>query len=83
MQLPQQPKKTSQQSPFTHHQRSVKFSDNVSWQNKIGLYQFDNYLSQGKIDVTTVNNSCFMPYSRYLVNLHLSARQQHSDTLST
>jgi len=54
-----------QQNPFAHHQRSVKDSDDVSWQDKIGLYRFDNYLSQVIINVTTVNNSCFLPYSRY------------------
>ena len=32
-------------------------SDDVSWQVKIGLHQFDNYLSQVKINVKTVNNS--------------------------
>jgi len=59
-QLPQQTKKTVQQNPFTHHQRSVKVSDDVRWQDKIGLRQFDNYLSQVKINVTTVNNKLFL-----------------------
>jgi len=68
MQLPQQIKKTLLQNPFAHHQCSVKVSDDVSWQDRIGLHQFDNYLSQCKINVTTVNNSCFLPYSRYLAS---------------
>jgi len=70
MQLPQQTKKTSQQNPFAHHQCSAKVSDDVSWQEKIGLHQFNNYLSHVKINVglTTVNNSCFLPYSRYLAS---------------
>jgi len=56
---------TTKKKDFTaHHQRSVKVSDDISWQDKIGLHQFDNYLSQVKISVTTVNNSCFVPYSR-------------------
>jgi len=46
-------KNTSQQNPFAHHQRSVTVSDDVSWQVKIGLHQFDNCLSQVKTDVTT------------------------------
>jgi len=45
MQLPQQTKKTLQQNPFAHHQRSVKVSDDVSWHEKISLHQFDNYVS--------------------------------------
>ena len=61
MQLPQQTKKTSQQNPFEHRQRSLKVSDDVSWQDKIGLHQFGNSLSQVKINATTVNNSCFLP----------------------
>jgi len=56
-QLPQQRRKTPQQNPFTHYQRSVTVSDDVSWQVKIGLHQFDNYLSQIEINVKTVNNS--------------------------
>jgi len=80
MQLPQQTKKTLQQNPFAHHQRSVTVSDDVSKQDKIGLHQFDNYLSQVKINVTTVN-SCFLPYSRYLSSFHLSVGQC-PDTLS-
>jgi len=53
-------KKTSQQNPFAHHQRSVKVSDDVSWQDKIGLHQFDN-LRQVKLmwqQLTTAVNSC-------------------------
>jgi len=42
MQLLQQTRKTSQQNPFAHHERSVKVSDDVSWQDKIGSNQFDN-----------------------------------------
>jgi len=57
MQLLQQRRKTPQQNPFAHHERSVTVSDNFSWQVKIGLHQFDNYLSQVKINVKTVNNS--------------------------
>jgi len=56
MQLPQQTKKTLQQNPFAHHQRSVKVSDDVSRQDKIGLHHFDNYLSRVKINVAKVNN---------------------------
>jgi len=51
MQLSQQRRKTPQQNPFTHHQHSVTVSDDVNWQVKIGLHQFDNYLSQVKINV--------------------------------
>ena len=51
MQLPQQRRKTPQQNPFAHHQRSITVSDDVSWQVKIGLHQCDNYLSQVKISV--------------------------------
>jgi len=41
--LPQQTKKKLRSKIlFAHHQRSVKVSDDVSWQNKIGLHQFDN-----------------------------------------
>jgi len=50
-------KKTSQQNPFANHQRSVKVSDDVSWQDKIGLHQCDNYLGQVKINVTTVSKA--------------------------
>jgi len=53
-QLSQQKRKTPQQNPFAHHQHSVTVYDDVSWQVKIGLHQFDNYLSQVKINV---NNS--------------------------
>jgi len=53
-QLPQQTRKTSQQNPFAHHQRSVTVSDDISWQDNIGLHQFDNYyLSEIKINVTS------------------------------
>jgi len=38
------------------------------WQVKIGLHQFDNCLSQVIIDLATVNNSCFLPYSRSLAS---------------
>ena len=41
----------------SRNQHSVTVSDVVSWQVKIGLHQFDNYLSQVKINVKTVNNS--------------------------
>jgi len=50
-QLPQQRRKTPHQNAFAHHQRSVTVSVDVSWQVKIGLRQFDNYLSQVKINV--------------------------------
>jgi len=39
-------------------------------QVKIGLHQFDNYLSQVKINVKTVNNSHTQDIWRFL---HLSA----------
>ena len=39
-QLPQQ-KKTLQQNLLAHYQCSVKVSADVSWQEKIGLHQFD------------------------------------------
>jgi len=51
MQLLQQTRKSSQQNPFAHHERSVKVSDDVSWQDKIGSNQFDNYLSQDRQQV--------------------------------
>jgi len=73
--LAQQTKKTSQQNPFAHHHHSVKVSDDVSWQDKIGLHQFDNYLSQVKINITTVNNSCFLHTQDIWQVLHLSAGQ--------
>jgi len=50
-QLSQQRRKTSQQNPFAHHQHSVTVSDDVRMQVKIGLHQFDVYLSQVKINV--------------------------------
>jgi len=56
-QLPQQRRETPPQNPFAHQQRSVTVSDDVSWQVKIGLCQFDNYLSQVKINVKTANIS--------------------------
>jgi len=74
-------KKASQQNPLTHHQRSVKVSDDVSWQDKISLHQFDNYLSQVKINVTAVNNSCVFHTEDIWRVLHLSAGQC-PDTLS-
>jgi len=58
MQLLQRRRKTPQQNPYAHHQHS----DDVSWQVKIGLHQFDNYLSQVKINVKTrylAISSCF------------------------
>jgi len=45
--MPKQRRKT----PFAHHQRSVTVSDDVRMQVKIGLHQFDIYLSQAKINV--------------------------------
>jgi len=54
MQLLQQRRKTPQQNPFAHHQHSVTVSDDVGWKVKIGLHQFDNYLSQVKINVTAI-----------------------------
>jgi len=48
---PQRRKTPSEQNPFAHHQRSVTVSGDVNWQVKIGLHQFDNYLSQVKISV--------------------------------
>ena len=56
-QLPPQTRKTPQQHPYAHRQRSVTVSNNFSWRVKIGLHQFDNYLSQIEINVKTVNNS--------------------------
>jgi len=67
-QLPQQTKKTSQQNRFVLYQRSVTICDDVSWQVKIGLHQFDSNLSQVKSKVTTVYNSCFLPDSRSLAS---------------
>jgi len=66
MQLPQQRRKAPQQNPFAHHQYSVTVSDDVSWQVKICLPQFDNYLSQVKIIVETVNNSHTQDIWRFL-----------------
>ena len=37
-------------------------SDDVSWQVKTGLHQFDNNLSQVKINVKTVNNNNHTQY---------------------
>jgi len=42
-------------------------ADGVRWQVKTGLHQFDNCLSQVKINETIVNNSCFFPDWRSLV----------------
>jgi len=72
MQLPQQRRKTQQQNPFAHHQHPVTVSDDISWQVKIGLHQFDNYLSQVKINVKTVNISHTQNIWRVL---RLSAKQ--------
>ena len=36
--------------------------------SEIGLHLLDNCLSQVKIEVTTVNKSCFLPYSRSLAS---------------
>ena len=71
-QLPQQRRKTSQQNPFTHHQHSVTVTDDVRMQVKIGLHQFDIYVSQVKINVKTVSNSHTQDIWRFL---HLSAGQ--------
>jgi len=54
-------KNALQQNPFAYHRLSVTVFDGFSWQVKIGLHQFDSCLRQVKIDVTTVNNSCFLP----------------------
>jgi len=67
-------KKASQQNHFAN-QRSVKVSDDASWQVKIGLHQFDNCLSQVKADVTTITNSCFCHTQDVSRVLHLSAGQ--------
>jgi len=58
-------KKASQQNPFLCmiidvQTQSVTYG--VGWQVKIGQHQLDNYLSQVKINLTTVNSSCFLPY---------------------
>jgi len=67
--MPQQRRKT----PFAHHhQHSVTVSDDVRMQVKIGLHQFDIYLSQAKINVETVNNSHTQDIWRFL---YLSAGQ--------
>jgi len=66
MQLPQQRRKTPQQNPFAHYQHSVTVADDVSWQVKIGLHQFDNYLSQVKINIKPVNNSNAQDISQLL-----------------
>jgi len=51
---------------------SVTVSDDVRMQVRIGLHEFDIYLSQVKINVKTVNNS----HTQYIWQfLHLSARQ--------
>jgi len=55
-------------------------SDDVSWQDKIGLHQFDNYLSQVQINIATVNNSCFLRCARYLASSS-SFSWQCQDTL--
>jgi len=70
--LAQQRTKTPQQNPCAHHQHSVTVADDVSWQVKIGLHQFDNYLSQVKINVKPVNNSHAQDIWQFL---HLSAVQ--------
>ena len=71
MQLSQQRRKTPQQNPFAHHQHSATAADDVSWQVKIDLHQFDNYLSQVKINIKPVNNSHAQDISQF----HLSAGQ--------
>jgi len=81
-QLPQQTKKTAQQNSFAHYRRSVKVSDDVSWQDKIGLHQFDNYPSQVKINVKTANNSCFLPYLRHLASYSLFSRTVPRHTIT-
>jgi len=58
-------KNASQQNPFAYHRLLVTVFDGVSWQVRIGLHQFDSCLSQVKIDVTTINNSCFFAISVY------------------
>jgi len=73
MHLPQQTKKTSQQNSFTHYQRLMMSVGKT----KIGLHQFNNYLSQVKIIVTTQQlttaDSC---HTRDIWRvLHLSAGQ--------
>ena len=56
----------------TYHQHSVTVSDDVRMQVKIGLHQFDTYLSQVKINVKTVINSHTQDIWWFL---HLSAGQ--------
>jgi len=63
-------KNTPQQNPFARHQRSVTVYDEVRMQVKIDLQQFDNYLSQVKINVKPVNKSHAQDISQFL---HLSA----------
>jgi len=69
MPLQQQRKNTLQQNPFAHHQRLITVSDDVIWQVYIGLHQFDDCQTQVKINV---NDSCFLPYSRYLASSSFS-----------
>jgi len=66
VQLPQQRRKTPQQNPFAHHQDLVTVSDDVSCQVKIRLHESDNYLSQVKLNVKTVNNSYTQDFWRVL-----------------
>ena len=70
-------KRTSQQNPFAHHQCSVKVSDNVSLQDKIGLHQFDDYLCQVKINVTTTAISCHTQDIWRVFHLSAGSAQTH------
>jgi len=74
-QLPQQ-RKTQQQNPFARHQCSVTVSDDVSWQVKISLHHSDNYLSQVKINVKTVNNT-ILKISREFFIFHQDSARAH------
>jgi len=67
MHLLQQRRKTPQQNPFAHHQCAVIVSDDVSWQDKIDLLQFDNYLSQVKINVKTVMSAILKISGKFFV----------------
>jgi len=62
-------KNASQQNHFARHQRSVTVSDDVSWQSKISLHEFDNCISQVKIDATA---ACFLLYLRSLASSSFS-----------
>ena len=75
-QLSQQRRKTPQQNPFAHHQRSVTVSDDITWQVKIGLHQSDNYLSQVKINVKQSTTAILKISGEFFV-FHQDSAQAH------